>query len=128
MIENNFNARSLAIVFKRTRLTRGLSLRDAGAQMGISPSTLSRVENAQGIPDIETYRRLTEWLGVPLARFLGSGEAPVVVLPTETMPAVIEAHLRADQRLTAEQVALLADTLRALYEHFTQEKTAAKAA
>lgn len=50
-----------AVVEKRNRL--GLSIRGLSAQVGISFSTLARLERAAGLPDNNSKIRLLEWLG-----------------------------------------------------------------
>jgi len=40
------------------------SLRVASQRAGISPSTMSRITAAKKEPDIETFGRLWEWLGL----------------------------------------------------------------
>lgn len=39
-----------------------INLREAAKQSMVSPATLSRIENSK-LPDIETFARLTIWLG-----------------------------------------------------------------
>lgn len=50
-----------AVIEKRNRL--GLSIRALSAQVGISFSTLARLERAAGLPDNNSKIRLLEWLG-----------------------------------------------------------------
>jgi transcriptional regulator with XRE-family HTH domain len=50
-----------AVIRKRTRL--GLSVRALAAQVGISFSTLARLERGGGLPDNNSKIRLLEWLG-----------------------------------------------------------------
>lgn len=39
-----------------------LSLRQCAEQSGISPATLSRIENSK-LPDVETFAKICYWLG-----------------------------------------------------------------
>jgi len=53
------------------RLKRGVQgVRTAASEIGISPATLSRVENGH-LPDLETFRRLCAWLDVNPGDLLG---------------------------------------------------------
>ena len=52
-----------------------LGVRAAARDVGISPATLSRVENGN-VPDLETFEKLCRWLGEDPRRFL-STPAPV---------------------------------------------------
>lgn len=70
----------------RKRGTRGI--RAAAAEAGVSPATLSRVENGN-LPDLATFAKICRWLEVDPARFLGVESSPSV---TQTERAV--AHFR----------------------------------
>ncbi len=68
----------IAALAERIAVRRGaLGLRAAARDAGISPSTLSRVENGH-IPDLETFERLCRWLGEDPNRFLSTGPVGVV--------------------------------------------------
>ena len=47
-----------------------LGVRAAAKEIGISPATLSRVENGN-VPDLATFAKICEWLGEDPNRFLG---------------------------------------------------------
>lgn len=59
----------------------GMGIREAAKQVGISPATLSRVENKK-IPDLETFSKICKWLGRDPAVFLGLPIAPSAAAPT----------------------------------------------
>lgn len=64
---------SLAKLGPMTRDRRGeLGLREAAKEIGISPATLSRIENGQ-VPDLETFQAVCRWLNVDSSVFLGEG-------------------------------------------------------
>lgn len=48
----------------------GQGVRATAVEVGISPATLSRVENGR-LPDIETFGKICSWLGVDPATYLG---------------------------------------------------------
>jgi Zn-dependent peptidase ImmA (M78 family) len=62
---NSFEMRLVNAV-KRKRETEGLSLRALSGVVGISFSTLARIERGDGLPDNNSKIRLLEWLG-PIA-------------------------------------------------------------
>jgi transcriptional regulator with XRE-family HTH domain len=64
----------LGRLITRRRGLRGI--RAAAAEAGVSPATLSRVENGN-LPDLATFAKICRWLDVDPARFLGveRGEA-----------------------------------------------------
>ncbi|QKS18895.1 transcriptional regulator [Curtobacterium sp. Csp1] len=47
----------------------GVSWRTAAAQIGVSPSLLTRLRNGQR-PDLEAFARITRWLRIDAGRFL----------------------------------------------------------
>lgn len=54
-----------------------LSLRQAAAQSGVSASTLSRVQRGYP-PDIETFFRLCDWMGIAPGEFAAPKELKMV--------------------------------------------------
>ncbi len=56
---------------KRIQTRRaGKGIREVAAEIGISPATLSRVENNR-VPDLETFGKICRWLGDDPGIFLG---------------------------------------------------------
>jgi len=47
-----------------------MGIRAAAAEAGVSPATLSRVENGH-MPDLETFAKICKWLGRDPREFLG---------------------------------------------------------
>jgi len=47
-----------------------LGVRAAAKEIGISPATLSRIENGH-VPDLVTFAAICKWLGQEPAKFLG---------------------------------------------------------
>ncbi|GIU83113.1 MAG: XRE family transcriptional regulator [Acidobacteria bacterium] len=115
----------LGQMVKRRRSELKMSLRDLAKVTGISPSTLSRIENGTGKPDADNLARLADWLGVPVDRILHSDKGdvrPVVYYPNESVPEIVEAHLRADKNLTPEMAKALAELFRVAYYQFSKSK------
>lgn len=133
MADSLINIAELGELVKRQRERLKMSLREVATTTGVSASTLSRVENGVGTPDSATLARLAQWLGVPLERLmsgalLAQSEAvePVVYFPTESMPAIVEAHLRADKNLKPETAKALAELFRVAYNQFSAGQGEAK--
>lgn len=87
-------------------------LRDAAREIGgISPSTLSRIEQGH-IPDVETFIKVCQWLGEPTETF---------VIPAEQSSRAnsgqqkIIAHLRADKALSPKTVEMLVKVIELAY-------------
>ncbi len=81
------------------REQRGLSLRAAAAEIGISFNTLARVERGH-LPDLENFQRISGWLG---------DAQEIETAPTDaSTPDLIAARLRTDPMLSqaaADQIA-----------------------
>lgn len=119
------NTIELGRAIRRKREEQGLSLRDVADETGVSASTLSRIENGTGKPDADNIARLTAWLNMPMERVMGHMDAdgdaaqPVVYFPQESMPEIVEAHLRADRNLTPETAKALSELFRVAYAQFS---------
>ena len=121
--ENYINTVELGRAIKRRREELGLSLRDVADVTNVSASTLSRIENGTGKPDADNIARLTNWLDMPIDRVMTKQAAdvePVIYYPHEPMPEIVEAHLRADKKLTPETARALAELFRVAYKQFSK--------
>jgi transcriptional regulator with XRE-family HTH domain len=90
------------------------TLRDAARAIGISPATLMRVE-AGRVPDVETYGKLCNWLGVDPGSYLGIKPTPTSATTTTETSApthvVVSAHFKADRLPDPETVKALANMI-----------------
>ena len=90
-----------------------MGLREAANQIGeISASTLSRIENGK-VPDMETFLRLCDWIGLPSDTFLIHSDDDA---STASTPEIIEAHLRADRDLDPDTAEAIAKMVKSAYE------------
>ena len=121
--DNFVNTVELGRAIKRRREELGLSLRDVADVTQVSASTLSRIENGTGKPDADNIARLTGWLDMPIDRVMNKQAAndvePVIYYPHEATPEIVEAHLRADKRLTPETAKALSELFRVAYKQFS---------
>ncbi len=67
MKSSNFNELAKRVREKRA----GMGIREAATEIGISPATLSRVENGK-VPDLDTFGRICSWTGDNPSTFLGT--------------------------------------------------------
>jgi transcriptional regulator with XRE-family HTH domain len=119
------NVTELGSYIRRKRESERLSLRAVAKQTQVSASTLSRIENGTGVPDTPTLARLAKWLSIPFERIVGSGnsgESPIIYYPNESIPDIVEAHLRADRNLTPEIARALAEMFRVAYNQVSAKK------
>ena len=115
----------LGRAIKRHREELDLSLRDVADLTGVSASTLSRIENGTGRPDADNIARLTQWLDMPVDRLMrGNDESvePVIYYPHEPTPEIVEAHLRADRKLSPETAEALSELFRVAYQQFSKPR------
>lgn len=121
--ENFINTVELGRAIKRRREELGLSLRDVADVTNVSASTLSRIENGTGKPDADNIARLTGWLDMPIDRVMSKSTSDVeavVYYPHEATPEIVEAHLRADKKLTPETAKALSELFRVAYKQFSK--------
>ena len=125
--DNFINTVELGRAIKRRREELGLSLRDVADKTSVSASTLSRIENGTGKPDSDNIARLTGWLDMPIDRVMNKQKAdnvePVIYYPHEATPEIVEAHLRADKKLTPETAKALSELFRVAYKQFSRPGT-----
>jgi len=98
----------LSQMVKNRRGTK--NLREIAAEIGdVSISTLSRIEQGK-VPDLDTFLKICEWLGVPSTDF--TSEASVCEDDHKTN---VLYHLRADRNLDPEIVESIAKMIEFAY-------------
>lgn len=94
----------------------GKGIREAAKEVGVSPATLSRIENGK-IPDLETFGKVCRWLGEDPAIYLGLDPQPATAAPTARVHFKKGAAIRPDtakalaEMILAAQDALLKEEL-----------------
>jgi transcriptional regulator with XRE-family HTH domain len=88
----NFDSKKLITVMKRKRQADGLSIRALSAMIGVSFSSLARIERGDGEPDNNSAIRIIEWLGQD-----GVDEGL-------TLDQVAYVHFRADKNIQSKTV------------------------
>ncbi|QKQ75657.1 helix-turn-helix domain-containing protein [Nostoc sp. TCL240-02] len=89
--------------------TKGL--REVSNEIGISPSTLSRLLREQHVPDMETFTALCNWLDVPPSTFFRGAE----ISNPLSVPEAIALQLRSDKNLDPATANVLAILIKAAY-------------
>lgn len=92
-----------------------IGLRKLASQIGISASTLSRVEQGN-LPDIDTYIKLCDWLDVSTDFFKNDKDNNINV------KGGVIAHLRADKTLPSETAEALIQMINLAYASAIKEK------
>lgn len=104
----------------RERVKRSKSWREIAKELDISPSTLTRLRQAQTTPDLNTFTRLCTWAGLTPAVYLSTAEP---VTGTQDALTEIAALLRADKSLDAVGAATVEAVVRAAYEKLQQSES-----
>lgn len=102
---------SLGVMVRDKRGPR--KLREVAKEIGISPATLMRVENAR-IPDVATFGKICHWLDVDPGSFLGferKDETEKALPAGGQQPVLVSAHLKLDQTPQQQTVHAVATML-----------------
>lgn len=81
----------------------GLGIRATAKKIGISPATLSRVQNGK-MPDLETFRKICNWLEIDPGEMLGTRH-------TQHSPPLATVHFRKDDAVEQETAESLAELI-----------------
>lgn len=106
----SLNTRLLASMVRTHRGNK--VLRDAAKEIGgISPSTLSRIEQ-ELVPDVETFIKVCQWLNEPTESFVVPSGKP---MKADSEQQKIVAHLRAEKTLSPKTVDMLVKVIELAY-------------
>jgi transcriptional regulator with XRE-family HTH domain len=95
------------------RRTLATTWRAIARDLDISPSTFSRLARGRR-PDVDTFAKLVDWLGIPADRFIVGGSRAVGAGPID--PAtLLRAALNDDPSLSDEDASALEDIFRVAY-------------
>ncbi|MEM8976203.1 MAG: helix-turn-helix transcriptional regulator [Pseudomonadota bacterium] len=98
------NIKELAPLVLRRRGNMGV--RAAAQEIGISPTTLTRIEKGH-VPDVATLDKLSAWLGEEATKFTGIGDLQIAfknrkAVPPQTAHALAELITKAAQQFEEE--------------------------
>ena len=112
------DAQALARRVSARRRSHGLSQRQAAAEIGISASTLSRIENGRHLPDREPLLRIARWLDVPVEfTAAAAGRKDDSPRPGPSTVEAVELLVRADPDISAADAEALTESFRVFYRH-----------
>lgn len=101
---------------EQRRRTEGLSWRQLGRRLGLSPSTFSRLARGKR-PDVETFIKLLAWLDIPAAMFMRGESMPSSENTDRDTLAVVATALRSDPSISRDAAGALEQLLRVAYSH-----------
>ena len=92
-----------------SRRRGNMGVRAAAKEIGISPSTLSRIENGH-VPDVATLEKVCAWLEEDVSKFTGVGNLQIAfknkkAVPPATARALAELITQAARQFEEEVVA-----------------------
>lgn len=108
--EYRLSTTKLVAALKRKREENGFSLRKLSAEIGVSFSTLARIERGEGEPDHNSTIRILNWLG---------SEASETGVALENVTHV---HFRAAKQISSETVKFLIEAANAVREQVDREE------
>lgn len=112
MTDDRLTPESFGQLLRQKRGSMGV--RAAAGEIGISHSTLSRIENGH-VPDLETLRRICTWMGIDPVRYLGVGTSS----PSAASGAV-QVVFRKNQAVRPETSQALGALILAAYDKFSE--------
>jgi transcriptional regulator with XRE-family HTH domain len=119
MPRTQINVSGLYAALDAVRESRGLSWRQLAREVGVSPSTFSRLANKQK-PDVDAFVAMVRWLKVPAERFMVDDEEPAREEPE--LMAELAPLLRARQDLNSEDKRYLEELIGSAMRRFTAER------
>jgi transcriptional regulator with XRE-family HTH domain len=119
MPRTQINVAGLYAALDAVRESQGLSWRQLAREVGVSPSTFSRLANRQK-PDVDAFVAMVRWLKVPAERFMIDDEEPGREEPE--LMAELAPLLRARRDLNSEDKKYLEDLIGAAMRRFTAER------
>jgi transcriptional regulator with XRE-family HTH domain len=120
MPRTQINVAGLYAALDAVREHRKLSWRQMAREVGVSPSTFSRLANKQK-PDVDAFLAMVRWLSVPAERFMIDDEEEAAREEPELM-AELAPLLRARQDLNSEDKRYLEELIGAAMRRFTAER------
>jgi transcriptional regulator with XRE-family HTH domain len=121
MPRTQINVPALYAALDAVREHRKLSWRQLAREVGVSPSTFSRLANRQK-PDVDAFLAMVRWLSVPAERFMIDDEETAHQEPE--LMAELAPLLRARQDLNSEDKKYLEELIGAAMRRFTAERAA----
>ena len=124
-MQHSINVAELAARLNERRVSQGLSIRQCARAVGVPYTTLYRVLRHNRLPDPENLLRLLKWIDVSLEQVTSGSDEPgnvtmahsmVVHSPGESTPESVALILRADKKLTPQDVEMLMAIFRAGYD------------
>lgn len=109
MAQNNLQLDALVAALDSERQARGLSWRQLALEAGVSPSTLTRMQQGKS-PDVNTFSALTTWVDIPAERFYSDQKMKNV---HDDPMAVISTLLRGKKNMSPKAIKAIQELVNA---------------
>ena len=114
MAQTQINVDALVAALDSERRAKDLSWRQLAKDAGISPSTLTRMQQGKS-PDVNTFTALTRWLNTPAERFYADTVASATGQDDDPL-AVVSTLLRGKKRMNPKALAALQELVNAAFK------------
>jgi len=123
MARTRVNVAALYAALDAARTTKKLSWRQLAAEVGVSPSTMTRLANGNR-PDVDAFAALVRWLGAPAESFMidAEGESDGGQAEEPELLVQLAPLLRARSDLEEEDVKYLEEVIGAAVRRFAAER------
>ena len=95
------------------RRAKNLSWRQVAKAAGVSPSTLTRMQQGKS-PDVNTFTALSQWLNIPAEKFYTEKSHPAHA--TNDPMAVVSTLLRGQKKMNPKALAALQELVNAAFK------------
>lgn len=119
MPQTHVNVSGLYAALDAVREHKKLSWRQLAREVGVSPSTFSRLANKQK-PDVDAFVAMVRWLSVPAERFMTDDEEASREQPD--LMAELAPLLRARKDLNSDDRKYLEELVGSAMRRFTAER------
>jgi transcriptional regulator with XRE-family HTH domain len=119
MPTSQISLKSFGRMVRRKRGKNGL--RPAAAEIGISFTALTRMENARAVPQLETLKKVCVWLGVDPGPYIGALIGSPYIPQTAQKPSA-QVVFPKGQSLTLKTAQALSTMILAAHREFTSIK------
>jgi transcriptional regulator with XRE-family HTH domain len=123
MARTTVDVRALYAALDAARKQKGLSWRQLAKEIGVSPSTMTRMGNDQK-PEVNAFAAMVRWLNLPAEDFMVHADQPAEQSQREEpeLVAQLAPLLRARKDLDADDVRYLEELIAAAVRRFDAER------
>jgi transcriptional regulator with XRE-family HTH domain len=114
MPQNQINVDAIVAALDSERRAKNLSWRQLAKDAGVSPSTLTRMQQGKS-PDVNTFTTLTRWLNTPAERFFSDSDTTLKVQSEDPL-AVVSTLLRGKKKMNPKALAALQELVNAAFK------------